>query len=112
VYERLTGQLPVEYLHCNLSLLLSPSNSPTTRLYHAAKRLMDIVMALVGLAFLALLLPFVALANALSSPGPLFYRQAGECVKFAGPPLLPAGTRGAWGKAVSAGQAAIDGARC
>lgn len=75
VYERLTGQLPVEYLHCNLSLLLSPSNGPATRLYRAVKRLTDVLMALVGLAFLGLLLPVVALINAMSSPGPLFYRQ-------------------------------------
>jgi exopolysaccharide biosynthesis polyprenyl glycosylphosphotransferase len=85
VYERLTGQLPVEYSHCNLSLLLSPANSPAARLYHAVKRLMDVVMALVGLAFLAMLLPFVALANALGSPGPLFYRQ--ERVGLAGKPF-------------------------
>ena len=85
LYERLTGQLPVEYAHSNLNLLLSPSNKPSTRLYQTTKRLLDIFMALVGLSLLGVVLPFIALANALSSPGPLFYRQ--ERVGLGGKPF-------------------------
>jgi exopolysaccharide biosynthesis polyprenyl glycosylphosphotransferase len=75
VYERLTGRLPVEAARYDLRLLLSPADNPATRLYLAAKRIMDIVLAVIGLMILGLLLPFVALANAIASPGPLFYRQ-------------------------------------
>jgi lipopolysaccharide/colanic/teichoic acid biosynthesis glycosyltransferase len=45
------------------------------RLYHMAKRLSDIFMALCGLVLILLVTPFVALGNAILSPGPLFYRQ-------------------------------------
>jgi FlaA1/EpsC-like NDP-sugar epimerase len=75
VYERLTGRLPVEYAHCDLKLLLSPADNPAFRLYLATKRALDVLMALVGLLALGLLLPFVALGNALTSPGHFFYRQ-------------------------------------
>lgn len=75
VYERLTGRLPVDYARYDSQLLLSPPDTPAFRLYQAAKRLVDILIGLVGLLVLGLLIPFVALANALTSPGPLFYRQ-------------------------------------
>lgn len=39
------------------------------------KRGIDIAFALVGLLLLGLVLPFIALAIKLDSPGPLFYRQ-------------------------------------
>ncbi|MCX6032006.1 MAG: sugar transferase [Chloroflexi bacterium] len=75
VYERLTARLPVEYAHCDPALTLSPADSAGIRLYAAAKWLTDRVGGLVGLLALGLLAPIVALANALWSPGPLFYRQ-------------------------------------
>ncbi len=40
-----------------------------------AKRMLDIVGASVGLVLLALLLPFLALAIKLNSPGPIFFSQ-------------------------------------
>jgi exopolysaccharide biosynthesis polyprenyl glycosylphosphotransferase len=75
VYERLTGRLPVHYAAYDLQLLLSPDDSPSARLYGAAKRAMDIVLSAIGLLILCVILPLIALANAISSPGPLFYRQ-------------------------------------
>jgi anti-anti-sigma factor len=39
------------------------------------KRLLDVVGALVGLVLTALLLPFIALAIRMDSPGPIFFRQ-------------------------------------
>jgi lipopolysaccharide/colanic/teichoic acid biosynthesis glycosyltransferase len=45
-------------------------------LYVAAKYCLDMALALVGLLFLGVVvLPLVAIANALTSPGPIFYRQ-------------------------------------
>ncbi len=75
VYERLTGRLPVDRACYDLQLLLSPPDSPSARLYAASKRTMDIVLSVIGLAALAVMLPFIILANAIGSPGPLFYRQ-------------------------------------
>ena len=75
VYERLTGRLPVDYARYDSQLLLSPADTPTFRLYQATKRVLDVLIALLGLLVLGLLIPFVAFANALTSPGPLFYRQ-------------------------------------
>lgn len=45
------------------------------RLYMAARRTLDIVSASVALFFFALLLPLIALAIKLDSPGPVFYAQ-------------------------------------
>mgnify|MGYP000923344089 CR=1 FL=1 len=75
VYERLTGRLPVDHATYDVQLLLSAVDNPSVRLYRATKRAMDVVLALVGLVALGLVLPFVALANALWSRGPLFYYQ-------------------------------------
>ena len=41
----------------------------------AAKRVMDLVVAMIGLVLTAPLWPFVALAIRLDSPGPVIYRQ-------------------------------------
>jgi exopolysaccharide biosynthesis polyprenyl glycosylphosphotransferase len=75
VYERLAGRLSVGYAQRDLNLILGPADSPVFRLYAALKRLLDILLALLGLVVLALLMPWVALSNVLCSPGPLFYRQ-------------------------------------
>ena len=75
VYERLTGRLPVDYARYDSQLLLSPADTPAFRLYQATKRVLDVLIGLVGALVLGLLIPLVALANALTSPGPLFYRQ-------------------------------------
>lgn len=75
VYERLTARLPVEYAQYGIQALLDQSDNPAVRLYGSVKRLMDVVLALVALAGMGLLIPWIALWNALVSPGPLFYRQ-------------------------------------
>jgi len=75
IYERLTSRLPVVYARYNLQTLLGQTDSPSTRLYHAFKSAVDFVFVLCGLVVLGLVIPFVALANALGSPGPLFYSQ-------------------------------------
>jgi lipopolysaccharide/colanic/teichoic acid biosynthesis glycosyltransferase len=75
IYERLSGRLPVDYARYDSQLLLSPADTPAFRLYQATKRALDVLIGIVGILVLGLLIPFVALANVLSSPGPLFYRQ-------------------------------------
>ena len=74
-YERLTARVPVEYAGRDTRIIYSPLDSPYERLYQAGKRALDIILALVGVLLVGLLAPLVALVNALTSPGPLFYRQ-------------------------------------
>jgi exopolysaccharide biosynthesis polyprenyl glycosylphosphotransferase len=57
-----------------LAFEVGPSGIPAHLAW--AKRLMDIGFALAGLALTLPLYPLVAAAVALSSPGPVFYRQA------------------------------------
>jgi exopolysaccharide biosynthesis polyprenyl glycosylphosphotransferase len=77
LFERLLGRVPVEHVGRDLSAVLPiDEGGATERLYWLVKRLVDIVTALAGLVVLGLVVPLVALANALTSAGPLFYRQA------------------------------------
>ena len=76
MYEHLTGRVPVEHVGQQWYLSLPLSATPPGRAYRMVERVIDLVAALIGLAFLAALCPFVAAGNALWSPGPLFYRQA------------------------------------
>ncbi len=76
LYERLLGRVPVHHIGRNLAAVLPANDSgPIERVYWFAKRWTDAVIAALGMIPLGLLIPFVALANAISSPGPLFYRQ-------------------------------------
>jgi exopolysaccharide biosynthesis polyprenyl glycosylphosphotransferase len=75
LYESITGRVPVEHVgdHWAVALPLAP---PVARgLYPMAKRVIDVVFAVVGIAFLSVLLLVVAPLVALTSSGPVFYRQ-------------------------------------
>jgi len=88
IYEAITGKVPVESLRLGW-LLFSRGfqSSPFLRIY---KRCASLVVSTTGLLLSLPLMPFVALAVKLTSPGPLLYRQnrvgrAGrvfECYKF------------------------------
>ncbi|MBC8450484.1 MAG: sugar transferase [Chloroflexi bacterium] len=75
LYERLLGRVPVEHVGRDLHMVVPMDDTAEERFYRAAKRLFDLISALVGMTTVGMLIPFVALANALTSPGPLFYRQ-------------------------------------
>jgi len=73
VYEEYTGKIAVENLRP--SWLIFSSGFQKTRRLKAAKRLADVVIAVVGLLFsLPLMLVIGALVK-LTSPGPAVYRQ-------------------------------------
>lgn len=82
VYEDVLGQVPVE--HLGPSWFFNASNSHFPTLYRAVKRMMDLAVGVIGMLILALLLPFIALAIYLDSPGPIFYRQQ-RCGLFGRP---------------------------
>ncbi len=75
LYERLTGKVLVEHAGRDLSVVMPAPDSPTRHIFFALKRLMDLVAGVCGLVALVLIAPWIALANAIFCPGPLFYRQ-------------------------------------
>jgi exopolysaccharide biosynthesis polyprenyl glycosylphosphotransferase len=76
LYEELTGRLPVEHIGQQLYVLLPLRQNPALSLYSGLRRVVDLLLALVGLLFLGLMLPIIAVVSGLDSPGPVFYRQA------------------------------------
>ncbi|MBI5669033.1 MAG: sugar transferase [Chloroflexi bacterium] len=75
LYERLTGQVPVEYVMKNWSVVLPIEGGSIFNLYALFKRVLDVLLALVGFAVFLLLLPLLALLIKLDSPGSVFYSQ-------------------------------------
>jgi hypothetical protein len=76
LYEYLMGRVPVEHAGQDLYVVMPLSQSATHRLYMSVRRVMDILISLLGLLLLLLVMPFVWLANRACSPGCLFYWQA------------------------------------
>ena len=75
IYERLTGRVPVEFVGWDIETITGYEDKPLKRFNTLVKRGIDLVVGTLGLLFLALLIPPIALANRLTSPGPLFYAQ-------------------------------------
>ena len=74
-YERYTGRVPLEYAGHDLHVVLPADRKAGYRLYAALWRAIEFALACLGCAMLALVIPLVWLANRLTSPGDLFYRQ-------------------------------------
>lgn len=74
LYERLMERVPVEHVGNNWALVL-PLNSSAFHPYPFLKRLLDILIACIGLSLFSLLLPFIALFIYLDSKGSIFYSQ-------------------------------------
>ncbi|MBL8116543.1 MAG: sugar transferase [Anaerolineae bacterium] len=75
LYERITGQVPVEHVINNWAVVLPMDNGAVFNPYLALKRLLDIVLSTLGMVVFLLLLPLIALLICLDSPGPIFYSQ-------------------------------------
>jgi lipopolysaccharide/colanic/teichoic acid biosynthesis glycosyltransferase len=75
IYEELTGRVPVGHVGNSWLVALPLDHASSGGLYPVFKRALDLFVALVGLCILAVLLPFVALATLVDSPGPIFYHQ-------------------------------------
>src|SRR4029079_16430508 len=75
LYERLTGQVPIEHTGRNLDVILPLNPAFSKRLYSLFHDAVDVFTALPCCVFMGLVIPFVWLANRLTSPGPLFYLQ-------------------------------------
>jgi len=74
-YEHLTGSIPTQHLGQNLFVLVGAQTGVALRLWDLVRRAADIVLGLVGMGLTAALLPWIALAIVVDSPGGVFYRQ-------------------------------------
>lgn len=76
--------MPADYVGRNIEAVLPEPEGPIHRLYCVAKRAGDTLVAVVGMAPLALIALVAGLVNTLTSPGPLFFHQTrvgyGGCV--------------------------------
>lgn len=74
LYEDLTGKVPVSHFTQDLQFVMA-LQSRRSLMFDFAKRSMDLAIGCAGLLMMIVLLPVVALALAIESPGPLLYRQ-------------------------------------
>ncbi len=75
VYEELLGRIPVQLLNSDWLLRSFLDEAHMGDFYEFAKRLIDILGALAGLAFFVITYPIVSLAILLDSGLPIMYRQ-------------------------------------
>jgi exopolysaccharide biosynthesis polyprenyl glycosylphosphotransferase len=75
LYERITGRVPVEHVKDNWAVVLPTEGASILNPYVTLKRLFELVLSIVGMTFFVMLLPFIALAIRLDSPGSIFYTQ-------------------------------------
>jgi exopolysaccharide biosynthesis polyprenyl glycosylphosphotransferase len=75
LYERLTGKIAVEHAGSQWHVALPLQSRPTRTAEAVLKRMLDLVGGLVLVGLLLVLLPFIALAIRLDTPGPILYRQ-------------------------------------
>lgn len=75
LYERLTGRVPVQYVGKDWAIVLPIETTSIFDPYPVLKRLLDVIMALSGLALFVPILFVLAPAMRLDSPGPIFFRQ-------------------------------------
>lgn len=75
LFEQLTGKVPVEYIGDHWSVSMPLEHPGTSVIWHATKRIFDIIWSSIGLVFLGVLLPFITIAILLDSSGPILYKQ-------------------------------------
>lgn len=75
LFERLTGRVPIEHVGDYWSVALPLDAVKGSGFYSLAKRLFDIVGALVGLVVFSVIMPLIAVAIYLDSPGPIFFNH-------------------------------------
>ncbi len=76
LYEQITGRVPIEHVGMDDWVVVLPLEPESIfNPFIPIKRLLDIGLSLVGLLGFGLMLPFIALAIRLESPGGIFYTQ-------------------------------------
>jgi len=75
IYEELLGRVPIHHLESDWVLRSFVDQTRSDGLYEIGKRILDIIGSIVGLAILAVLLPFIGLAILIESGWPVLYWQ-------------------------------------
>lgn len=75
VYEDITSRIPLHLKDKELNKYFPYTKNDKNRLYEFFVRVFDVFSSLIGLLFLLLLLPFIAILNYFWNKGPLFYKQ-------------------------------------
>lgn len=75
VYENKTHRIPVQYISRDFYKFFPLNRSNTNQVYLMSVKIIEILISVIGLAFGALLLPFILLINAFGNKGKLFYTQ-------------------------------------
>lgn len=75
VYEETFGRVPIFLLQSDWILRSFIDQAQTSGMYKIVKRLLDILSGLIGLVFLIVLYPFVALSILLDDGSPILYNQ-------------------------------------
>jgi exopolysaccharide biosynthesis polyprenyl glycosylphosphotransferase len=75
LYESLLGRVPIEYLSADWLLTSFLDSVNLYDLYSPLKRLLDILIAAIGLVIGLITFPILALIVRLDSPGPILFRQ-------------------------------------
>lgn len=72
-YEQITNKIPVEYIEH--SWFLENLSEHSKKFYEITKRLIDIILATVGILISIIISPAIALIIKLESPGPIIFKQ-------------------------------------
>ena len=75
VYESITYRIPVQYVSRDFYRYFPFSRSNQNHFYILFVRLLEIITAIIGLAFGFILIPIVILGNIIGNRGKLFYTQ-------------------------------------
>lgn len=75
LYEEMTGRVPVHHLESDWIIRSFVDGLHVSGFYELAKRILDIVGAMVGLLIFAVTSPFLSIAVLLDSGFPVFYSQ-------------------------------------
>ena len=74
-YEALTNRIPISLLESDWVIREFLDRSPNSGFYLIFKRLLDLLLAIIGLIFLILLYPIIALSILMDSGLPIIFRQ-------------------------------------
>jgi exopolysaccharide biosynthesis polyprenyl glycosylphosphotransferase len=75
VYESITYRIPVQYVSRDFYRYFPFSRSNQNHFYILFVRLLEIITAIIGLAFGVILIPIVIIGNIIGNKGKLFYTQ-------------------------------------
>jgi exopolysaccharide biosynthesis polyprenyl glycosylphosphotransferase len=76
VYEELLGRVPVQHLQSDWLIRSFVDEARVSGFFELAKRLIDILIAIIGLVVCLVLTPLIALIILLDSGSPILYKQA------------------------------------